>query len=563
MKHIYKRYELWGLLLIFIATIFCEYYETLSLIEDQTLSYRQLIRTSFRKVKKVHEKNVVLVSFDDDYYEKTSVKPFRRSNLASIIENINKLGAKLIVVNTLMTYPDYSFEEDRALYQLLKKPNYDNVILSSHIEFGCNCTDGNIIFPSQTVWPQKISTGYINIISPSAVVTFLSRLRIYPSLVQKYSAWPLAIQAASQFLDISPRIDKHVLYLGDQAFQLDQHNDLYIDYSPVPMDAQFINKYMGLTATPFLNLQFPDNYETADQYFSITSDSSSEVDMQFIELLYWVKDKIVVIGDTSRDARNWFDTPVGTMYGSEIVADTISTLLSDSPLRPASLIVEELVSILMLSLILISVVKCHNARYSFLAYLCINILFTVLCAFVYSKYGYILTMTYNYLYGLVLYLATTVYYRTIDIRKKEQAYQKLEKAEEQYRAIFENAIEGLFLVDEKGKTIATNPATQQILGYDSHAELENILLDQDDNRLYVNKADHKKLVHLLKEKTVVKDFETRVFRKDKSWIWISFNVRKFKDRHSNKTIYEGFLLISLNQKNEFKQNEKQKPQKQR
>ena len=551
MKSILNRCEIWGLLLIVIFSVFCEYYELLSLIEDQTLSYRQLLRTSFRNVPSAYERDVVLVSLDNDYYKKTKVKPFKRSDLANIIRNVHKLGAKQIVVNILMPFAHPEFEEDAQLYVLLDDPAFDNVILSSYIEYKSDSTvggmmiysacsaGGKIVFPSETIRPPMIPTGYVNIISPSAVVTFLSRLRICASLAQKENIWPLPVVSASKFFNVAPRIDNHVLYLGDHVFQLDQHNDLYIDYSPVPVKSQFLNEYLGLTALPFLDVQYPDNFESADQFFNSNS-ANSKKNEQILELMYWVKDKIVVIGDTSSFSRNWFDTPVGTMFGSEIVADTISTLITETSLHPATIIIETLISFFMLSLILLSVVFFKRVRYSFLAYICINILFTTLCTISYMYFGYIISMTYNYIFGLTVYLALTLYYRSIETHKKEQARLELEQAESKYRGIFENAIEGIFQVDEVGQIIAVNPAVRNILGYYSQDELQNIIFDRDKH-LYVDNNDRKKLIQLLNEKSIVEGFETQFFRKDGSWIWVSFNIRKMKDKH-DKILYEGSFV---------------------
>jgi len=539
MEYLFKRSKVWWLLFIVVTIVFCEYYEILSLIEDQTLSYRQLIRASFRHISSTNERDVVLVSLDDEYYQKTSIKPFKRSDLANIIKNVHKLGARLIVVDLLMPYEHPEYEGDIELHGILEDPAYNNVILSSHIEFNSDCSDGVVVYPSATVSPPLRPTGYVNIISPSAVVTFLSRLRIYPSLAQNFNIWPIAVLSASKYLNTSPRIENHTLYLGDHVFQLDQHNDLYIDYSPVPANSLFLNEYLGLTALPFIDVTYPANYRNADQYFKSITDNSKE-NAHILELMFWVKDKIVIIGDTSITSRNWFDTPVGTMYGSEIVADTISTLISNTSLRPASVAMEMLISIIMLTLILLSVARCHNVRFSLFVYISINILFTALCILFYMYDGYIITMTYNYLFGLIGYLTITLYYRSIDAQKKEQARLEQEKTESKYQGIFENAIEGMFQVDEKGMITAINPAALRILGYKSLADLQNIILDRD-TRLYVDRYDQQKIIQLLNEKSIVNDFETRFYRNDGSLIWVSFNVRRTKDALNN-IMYEGSFV---------------------
>jgi PAS domain S-box-containing protein len=540
MKYIFKQCKVWGLLFIVIVTVFCEYYEILSLVEDQTLSYRQLLRTSFRHVStNTQERDVVLVSLDNEYYNKTKIKPFKRSNLANIIRNVHKLGARLIVVDILMPFAHPEFDGDAEIHEIMDDPAYDNVILSSHIEFNADFTEGRVVYPAETVSPPLRPTGYINIISPSAVVTFLSRLRIYPALAQKENIWPLAVSSVSKFLNVKPILENNRLHLGDRVFQLDQNNDLYIDYSPVPSNSLFLNEYMGLTALPFIDVTYPVNYRNATQYFQSIDDHSKD-DAHIRELMFWVKDKIVVIGDTSITSRNWFDTPVGTMFGSEIVADTINTLISKPSLRPASLAMETLISILMLTLIFLSVIRCHNVRLSFLVYIGINIIFTIFCIIFYMLDGYVITMTYNYLFGLIGYLTITLYYRSIEAKQKEKALIEQKKTESKYQRIFENAIEGMFQVDKNSLITAINPAALQILGYDALNDLQNIFIDRD-TRLYVDPNDQKKIIQILIEKTIVNDFETRFYRKDGSMIWVSFNARYTKDVLDN-VMYEGSFV---------------------
>ncbi|KPA11611.1 Multi-sensor hybrid histidine kinase [Candidatus Magnetomorum sp. HK-1] len=551
MKSIFKRFDIYCLILLIIAAWFSEHYEVFTLIEDQTLSIRQLLRTSNHDVKRFKDRNVVLVSLDDNFYKNINRKPFNRLELANIIQNVQKLGPKLIVVNLLMRYPTNTLD-DKTLYNLLSDPAYSNVILASHIEFDEKQTSGKIIYPSSTVKPVNISTGYVNIMSPSAVVTFLSRLRIYPEIAMdsKYNdGWPLAIQAAIQYLNVKPKINKQTLQLGTKIFQLDQNNDLYIDYSPVPSHGRFLNDYIGITAYEFL-----DQKNKKDKK---NTNSLLRSEFNHLELSYWIKDKIVVIGDTSKDTRDWFDTPVGTMYGAEIVADTINTLIGDTPLSPASCPIECCISVIMLSLILLSVTRFKTARYSFFAYLTINVLFTVICSILYTYHGYIITMTYNYLFGLIAFIGATLCYRAVDYKNKEMAKKELEtkqaaleKAESKYRSIFENAMEGIFQMDMDGNIISANPSALKILGYDHPEELQNILFDRE-NRLYVDRNDQKKLIHKLNKYNMVKGFETRVYRKDGGWLWVGLFVRSVMGKDDTVDFYEGSFLDITEVKKRF------------
>jgi len=547
MKKLIKRYDIYALIFFIACACVCEYYEPFTIAEDQTLSIRQLIRASFRNIQVEKPKNVVLVSLDDKYYHEIHHKPINRADIALLIQNINKLGPKVIVVNLLMRYPSFSVD-DKLLKELLNDPFYDNVITASHIEFEEN-SQPLLVYPSNTIRSNHITTGYVNIISPCSVVTFLSRLRIYPEITRQKDGWPLAIQAAKKFWDVNSHINNNVLHIGKHTYELDHHNDLYIDYSPIPRDSKFLNEYLGLTAKAFLHLKYPNNYQNAENFLDNADIQSMSADeLNLLELLFWVKDKIVVIGDTSIDTRDWFDTPVGTMYGSEIVADTINTIINDSNLRPASFYVECFISILMLTLIFMAILCCQRVVSSFFIFFLINAVFTLICTFLYSYNGYILSMTYNYLFGILLFIVITIYYRSIDRKKKLIAQQELEnkkvsleEAEAKFRSIFENAIEGIFQMDEKGHILSVNPSALKILGYDRPEDMKDVLLDRG-NRLYVDKKDQQKIIELIKEQNIINGFETRMYRKDGNSIWVSLFARGVRDENKNILFYEGSFL---------------------
>ena len=54
---------------------------------------------------------------------------------------------------------------------------------------------------------------------------------------------------------------------------------------------------------------------------------------------------------------------------------------------------------------------------------------------------------------------------------KKTVEEALRQAEEKYRNIYENAIEGIFQTSPEGRFISANPALARILGYDSPEDL--------------------------------------------------------------------------------------------
>lgn len=125
-------------------------------------------------------------------------------------------------------------------------------------------------------------------------------------------------------------------------------------------------------------------------------------------------------------------------------------------------------------------------------------------------------------------------------REVDTAYQKLEEAEAKYRSIFENAGEGIFQTTPGGRALTSNPALAGILGYDSP---EEVIANYTDiqHQLYVDPNRRAELVKLIEQQGEISEFETQVYRKDGSIIWVSMNVRVVRDENGNSLYYEGLL----------------------
>ncbi|MBI5585371.1 MAG: response regulator [Deltaproteobacteria bacterium] len=112
------------------------------------------------------------------------------------------------------------------------------------------------------------------------------------------------------------------------------------------------------------------------------------------------------------------------------------------------------------------------------------------------------------------------------------------QAEEQYRSIFENTIEGIFQSTTKGNFLKVNPALVRMYGFDTPQELMTAITNIKE-QLYVNPEDRGRLGKLLEEQGAVSNFETQLFRRDKSVIWISMNARVVRDAAGQSLYYEG------------------------
>jgi len=113
----------------------------------------------------------------------------------------------------------------------------------------------------------------------------------------------------------------------------------------------------------------------------------------------------------------------------------------------------------------------------------------------------------------------------------------LRKGEDMLRCIFENSPEGIYLNAPGEHCIMANNALARIFDYDSPNEL---ISARDVLPLrYVEPERREKLLRLLEKRDAVSAFESHVFRKDGSTIWISEDVQVVRDTQGRVNYYRG------------------------
>lgn len=138
-----------------------------------------------------------------------------------------------------------------------------------------------------------------------------------------------------------------------------------------------------------------------------------------------------------------------------------------------------------------------------------------------------------------------VYVRDITVRKRLEA--AVHQAEEKYRIIYENSMEGIFQIDPEGHFLTANPALARIHGYDSPEELMKAVTDIPQ-QLYVDPGDFTTLAKLLHRQGEVENLEVEMYKSDHTRHWISINVKTVKDGTGTILYYEGTMLDVTNRK---------------
>jgi sigma-B regulation protein RsbU (phosphoserine phosphatase) len=109
---------------------------------------------------------------------------------------------------------------------------------------------------------------------------------------------------------------------------------------------------------------------------------------------------------------------------------------------------------------------------------------------------------------------------------------------ENYYGIFDHLIEGIFRTTPDGHYMMANVALARIYGHNSPADVIANITDIAHS-LYVDDGRREEFVQLMQGNDVITGFESRIYRKDQTVIWISENCRAVRDAEGKVLYYEG------------------------
>ncbi|MEP6485824.1 response regulator [Microcoleus vaginatus GB2-A3] len=121
-------------------------------------------------------------------------------------------------------------------------------------------------------------------------------------------------------------------------------------------------------------------------------------------------------------------------------------------------------------------------------------------------------------------------------RKRTEA--ALRQSETKYRSIFENAVEGIFQTTPSGHYLSGNRALARIYGYESCTQMLAELTDIN-RQFYIDPHRRAEFMAQLRARRQVSKFESQIYRRDGSKIWISENARSICDENGSVLYYEG------------------------
>lgn len=406
MKNPLKRWDVFVTLLLFLLTIPAERYEIFSLVEDQTISIRHILRVGLGDPAETQlREEIMVVALDEALYEEYGSFPFRRTDLGQIAQRLSQFGASVVVLDFLMDFRS-SYGEDEPTAAMFDEAG--NVLLVSFANFDDGKFTG-LSYPN-AVLKAAATTGYSNLQPTSAIVDNIARVRVHKAITNNEDGWPIAIQAVAQHVGAAPRLEDNVLTIGSISVPLDHFGDLFIDYPRLDPGTRYLFEgQAGFSALELLDL---GNYELDEE--------------EIEEYRYIFENKIVLVGDTWEVTHDKFNTPVGPVYGVEIIANTIHTLLNQAPLRPASTAVEAAATLaLLIVLLLTSLIRSLLGR--FIAILLVFAGYFAVLTAAYVMLGLVISASYALLAGIACVLVSST--RLYILSEKSQLASAADSAE--------------------------------------------------------------------------------------------------------------------------------------
>ena len=122
--------------------------------------------------------------------------------------------------------------------------------------------------------------------------------------------------------------------------------------------------------------------------------------------------------------------------------------------------------------------------------------------------------------------------------ERQHEHNALIDEKDNYCGVFDHLVEGVYRTTPDGHYLLANVALARIYGYDSPVELMASIKDIA-RQLYVEPGRREEFVRLMQEHDTLSGFESKIYSKDGTIIWISENCRAVRDAQGRLLSYEG------------------------
>jgi PAS domain S-box-containing protein len=140
-------------------------------------------------------------------------------------------------------------------------------------------------------------------------------------------------------------------------------------------------------------------------------------------------------------------------------------------------------------------------------------------------------------YGMYRYISQKQYASLLEKQVEERTH-RLRAVEQQYRSLFEESKDVVFITSTEGKIIDVNPAGLQLFGYSSKDEVLN---SNSVLEIYNNPADRDVFREEIEKKGYVQDFEITFKNREDKLITTLVTASLVRDQEGNITAYRGII----------------------
>ena len=130
-----------------------------------------------------------------------------------------------------------------------------------------------------------------------------------------------------------------------------------------------------------------------------------------------------------------------------------------------------------------------------------------------------------------------------EIDERIQAEKAQMESEKRYEDLQSNIPVCIFRSTPQGKLISVNPAMIKMFGFNSEKDIKAV----STKDFYPNSDDREKLMKILLTEGLVSDFEVELYRKDKSILWCSLNIKTIHDE-DGKWIYQDGIITDISER---------------
>ncbi len=119
-------------------------------------------------------------------------------------------------------------------------------------------------------------------------------------------------------------------------------------------------------------------------------------------------------------------------------------------------------------------------------------------------------------------------------------YARLEQSEKKYRALYENAVGGIFRITPQGRLVDANPAFARIVGFESAEQL----IDQGERfalEYFVVPAEFERFVAAVARDGKILGFEAELRNRSRGLLWVEISARAERDADGRLRYCEGYL----------------------